>query len=59
MGANEESADSQQVTVLPPSWRRDLSREIDLVEEAGRVHGYDAIPEDVQVPMVRKRQAAA
>jgi phenylalanyl-tRNA synthetase beta chain len=24
-----------------------------LVEETGRFHGYDAIPEDVQVPMVR------
>ena len=39
--------------MTPPSWRRDLTREIDLVEEAGRIHGYDAIPEDVAVPMVR------
>ena len=38
--------------VVPPSWRRDLTREIDLVEEVGRIHGYDAIPEDVGVPMV-------
>jgi len=38
--------------VVPPSWRRDLSREIDLVEEVGRIHGYDQIPEDVGVPMV-------
>jgi phenylalanyl-tRNA synthetase beta chain len=37
--------------VIPPSWRRDLTREIDLVEEVARVHGYDAIPEDVNVPM--------
>ncbi len=28
-----------------------LTREIDLVEEVGRIHGYDAIPEDVSVPM--------
>ena len=35
----------------PPSWRRDLSREIDLIEEVARVHGYDKIPEDVSVPM--------
>ena len=39
-------------TVIPPSWRRDLTREIDLVEEVARVHGYEAIPEDVGVPMV-------
>lgn len=40
------------LTVLPPSWRRDLTREIDLVEEVARIHGYEAIPEDVGVPMV-------
>ena len=37
--------------VIPPSWRRDLSREIDLIEEVARIHGYDKIPEDVSVPM--------
>ncbi len=36
---------------IPPSWRRDLTREIDLVEEVARIHGYDKIPEDVSVPM--------
>ncbi|MEN6452052.1 MAG: phenylalanine--tRNA ligase subunit beta [Thermoguttaceae bacterium] len=40
------------LTVVPPSWRRDLTREIDLIEEVGRIHGYEAIPEDVGVPMV-------
>ena len=34
-----------------PVWRRDLTREIDLVEEVARIHGYDKIPEDVSVPM--------
>ncbi len=34
-----------------PSWRRDLTREIDLIEEVARIHGYDKIPEDVSVPM--------
>ena len=36
---------------LPPSWRRDLTREIDLIEEVARIHGYEKIPEDVGVPM--------
>jgi phenylalanyl-tRNA synthetase beta chain len=36
---------------VPPSWRRDLTREIDLIEEVARIHGYDKIPEDVSVPM--------
>jgi phenylalanyl-tRNA synthetase beta chain len=39
------------MSFVPPSWRRDLSREIDLVEEVARIHGYDVIPEDVSVPM--------
>jgi phenylalanyl-tRNA synthetase beta chain len=40
------------LVVVPPSWRRDLTREIDLIEEVARIHGYEAIPEDVGVPMV-------
>ncbi len=51
LGAQETTADSRSVQIIPPTWRRDLTREIDLVEEVARIHGYDAIPEDVQVPM--------
>ncbi len=39
------------LVVIPPSWRRDLTREIDLIEEVTRIHGYETIPEDVSVPM--------
>lgn len=52
LGNREAAQDAQSITVTPPSWRRDLTREIDLVEEVARIHGYEAIPEDVQVPMV-------
>lgn len=31
--------------VTPPTWRFDIVREEDLVEELGRVHGYELIPE--------------
>jgi len=41
----------ESVEVIPPGWRRDLTREVDLVEEVARIHGYDQIPEDVSVPM--------
>lgn len=51
LGCQPQSAGAQRVEVIPPSWRRDLTREIDLVEEVARIHGYDAIREDVQVPM--------
>ena len=47
----EEEAVFGRLDYLPPSWRRDLSREIDLIEEVARIHGYDKIPEDVSVPM--------
>ena len=40
------------VAVAPPSWRQDLEREIDLVEEVGRIHGYEQVPEDVPIPAV-------
>jgi len=30
--------------VTPPSHRFDITREVDLIEEVARVHGYDAIP---------------
>ena len=43
---------------MPPSWRRDLTREIDLVEEVARIHGYDEIPEDVSVPMAASARRA-
>ena len=29
-----------------PTWRRDVWREIDLVEEIARIEGYDKVPED-------------
>jgi phenylalanyl-tRNA synthetase beta chain len=30
--------------VIPPTFRTDISREIDLIEEIIRIHGYDGIP---------------
>jgi phenylalanyl-tRNA synthetase beta chain len=34
--------------ITPPTYRSDITREIDLIEEIGRLTGYDRIP--VQVP---------
>jgi phenylalanyl-tRNA synthetase beta chain len=31
-------------TVTPPSYRSDISLEVDLIEEIARLHGYDKIP---------------
>lgn len=51
LGNKQVRAEANTVEVIPPSWRRDLTREIDLVEEVARIHGYDQIPEDAAVPM--------
>lgn len=44
----EEGAGAYRV----PSFRVDVSREADLVEEIARIHGYDAIPETPSRPQV-------
>lgn len=43
LGCNVE-ADGQSLSVFAPSFRPDLTREVDLIEEVARIHGYDVIP---------------
>lgn len=42
--------DDERLQVKPPSFRVDIEREIDLIEEVARMHGYDNIP--VTFPMM-------
>ena len=52
----------EQFTVGVPSWRLDIEREIDLVEEIARLHGFDNFPNTlpafsgavVELPQERK-----
>ena len=46
LGFVKEAACSERCRWQAPSWRRDVTREIDLVEEIARIEGYDSIPED-------------
>ncbi len=47
--AHEEEHD--RITVEVPGYRVDLEHEVDLIEEVGRVHGYDRVPSTL--PAVR------
>ncbi len=44
LGFNEIESDKESMTVSIPGYRPDVEREIDLVEEIARIHGYDNIP---------------
>lgn len=39
-----EKADTETFIVTPPSFRVDIAREIDLIEEIARLHGYEKVP---------------
>ncbi|HYF39113.1 MAG TPA: phenylalanine--tRNA ligase subunit beta, partial [Gemmatimonadales bacterium] len=40
--------EDERMAVEAPSWRPDLVREIDLVEEVARLHGYQHFPSDLR-----------
>ncbi|MFN3594730.1 MAG: phenylalanine--tRNA ligase subunit beta [Thiobacillaceae bacterium] len=44
LGLDVDTADTSW-RVKPPSWRFDLNREVDLIEELARLWGYERIPE--------------
>jgi phenylalanyl-tRNA synthetase beta chain len=49
LGCAVEEEGEDRWRVVPPSWRFDLSIEEDLVEEVGRLHGYEHVGETVPV----------
>jgi phenylalanyl-tRNA synthetase beta chain len=52
LGLAPVSAADGTLAYRPPSWRSDLEREIDLIEEVARIYGYEHIPENRAVPLV-------
>ena len=62
LGLAPRDADDGTIVVRPPSWRVDLEREEDLVEEVARHLGYDRIPESASAAITATspspRQAA-
>lgn len=57
LGLQELSADGERGKYLIPSWRGDLTREVDLIEEIARIHGYENISEN-DPPQVTAAQKA-
>ena len=58
MGCTVDKGENSPVwRVSQPSWRPDLTREADLIEEVGRVHGLDTIA-PVLPPIVRNLDRA-
>lgn len=44
LGMTVKTRDAEGISVTPPSYRNDIEKEIDLVEEVARIHGYENIP---------------
>ena len=62
LGLAPEMDGDDAVVCKSPSWRHDIYREVDLIEEAARTHGYDNIPVEkklnIEVAPVDKREKA-
>jgi phenylalanyl-tRNA synthetase beta chain len=49
LAADVTAGERGTLNVTPPSYRIDLTREIDLIEEVARLIGYDRIPATMPV----------
>lgn len=49
LGFAPKTKDDDRIVCTSPSWRHDLHREADLIEEAARCFGYDNIPVEPKI----------
>lgn len=47
LGCDVDDEGEDTLSVEPPTFRRDLAREVDLIEEVGRLVGLDVVPEEI------------
>jgi len=59
----EPTSKVDEIVCTTPTWRHDIYREVDLIEEVARSHGYDKIPVErkisIEVAPVDKREETA
>ncbi len=49
LGFKPEMKNDDLVVCTPPTWRHDLYREVDLIEEGARCYGFDQIPVEPKI----------
>ena len=48
IGFRVEGVGDEELSVTAPSWRHDVARDVDLIEEIARLRGYDLLPDTLQ-----------
>ena len=48
IGFDARVESSETLRVMAPTWRTDIAREIDLIEEVARLRGYDSFPDEIR-----------
>ncbi len=61
LGFKMKNVSEESITVLTPTFRPDIEREIDLIEEIARINSYDAIPtiSKIAIPIGEKIDESA
>lgn len=59
LGLQSSTLDEDTLAVTCPSSRPDLEREVDLIEEAIRLHGFDKVPATLPISPIAPRRIAS